>query len=121
MVFENLVDMGIDPNAADFFGRTALCFAAHWGNLKIIDMRFERMKKGGLDQKDCRGRNALVYAILNHQEAAALMLIHRKIQSHTRDQTGKTPLWYAASRGMEKVVEALIKEDETQGNDMYAS
>lgn len=114
-VVKRLVDVGIDPNAADIFGRTALCFAVHQGKTSVIELLCEKMK-GGLDQKDHNGRNALVYAILNHQEDAALILIQRKIQFNEQDRKRRTPLWYAAREGMGKVVKALLNEDKIEVN-----
>lgn len=108
-VIIEILPLGIDPNAADVFGRTALCFAAHQGNPEVVERLCEIMK-GGLDQKDHGQRSALVYAILNNKEDAALTLIQRKIEFIEEDQKGRTPLWYAASKGMEKVVKALLNE-----------
>ena len=50
--------MGIDPNAQDLLGRTALCFAVRHANLNIIDMLCKKMN-GCLDQQDHGGRSAL--------------------------------------------------------------
>lgn len=112
MVSELLFE-GADPNAADFFERTALCFAAHNGNSSVIDLLCKKMNDG-LDQLDRNRRNALHHAILNHQEAAALDLIRRKINVNELDFWMKTPIWYAATRGMETVVKALLETDGIQ-------
>lgn len=106
---------GIDPNAQDFFGRTALCFAAQNGNVSVIEQLCKKMK-GDLNQQDRGRKNALHYAIRNCQEKAALTLIQRKIKLNQSDSWGNTPLRYAANRGMEMVVKALLEEDGIQIN-----
>ena len=100
-----------DVNAADSYGRTALCLAAHHGNSDVIDVLCEKTDQDGLDRTDRFERNALHYAILNRKEKAALNLIERKINFNSQDSRHRTPLWYAAQKGIERVVEALLKEE----------
>ena len=101
------------PCAADFFGRTALCFAAHHGNAEVVDMLCEKMKNN-INQKDVEGHNALFYAILNHHEKVALNLMERRINSTDPDPWNRTPFEYAVGEGMEKVVKLLLDRNEIQ-------
>ena len=91
-------------NAADFYGRTALCLATQYGKSEVVDVLCEKMDQDGLNRTDNYERNALHYVVLNHKEDAALNLIEHKINYTGRDRKDRPPLWYAAQNGMEKVV-----------------
>lgn len=62
-----------------------------------------------MNRADC---NALQYAVLNHQENAALDLINRGIDINARDGRYRPPLWYPARIGLESVVILLLRNDE---------
>lgn len=105
-----LLDKGVDLNAEDLFGRTALCLAAHHGDFEVVEMLCEQ-KGIDLGRTDKRRRNALHYAVLNQKEEAASALIKHGIDINAEDNEGRPPLWYAASNGMKGVVESLLKND----------
>ena len=105
-VMVDLLDLGADPNAADHFGRSALCLAAHHGNFEVVNVLFDKMTPIGRDRTDNNARNALHYAILNQNEEAALSLIERGIDINVLDHFGRPPVLYAAMNHMERVVES---------------
>ena len=104
--------LGTDPNAnaADNFGRTALCLAAHDGNSYVVNVLCDKMTPIGRDRMDSNARNALHYAVLNQNEEAALSLIKRGIDINVLDHLGRPPVLYAAMNHMERVVESLLKK-----------
>lgn len=109
-VVERLLSMGLDPNAKDFWGRTALCFAVQQADPNMIDMLCEKMK-GCLDQQDYDGHSALHYAIVTDQEANALNLVWRKVKIHQAAEGYRIPLSYAIQKNMNTLVKALIDSD----------
>ena len=160
-----LLKEGADSNAADSFGRTALFLAAYHGHSEVVDLLCDNMDHAGLNRTDEDRRNALHYAILNHQEIAAILeqkhdvadlkrknntatlkkkedaavleliyhvadlrrihntatlkkkedaavaLIEKGLDINAVDVYGCTPLWYAASEGMKRVVKNLLTRD----------
>lgn len=108
-------------NAANFYGRTALCLAAQYGKSEVVDVLCEKMDQDGLNRTDNYERNALHYVILNHKEDAALNLIEHKINYTGRDRKDRTPLWYAAQNGLEKAVKSLLEADKINVHDMGQS
>ena len=100
--------------ARDSYGRTPLCLAAYHGNIRVIDLLCEKSDQESLDQVDNQRLNALHHAILNHKEGAALKLIEHKININCGAWLGWTPrpLWLAAQKGLESVVESLLQSDQ---------
>ena len=111
-VIEELLALGAEPNAEDYFGRTALCLAAQYGNSVLFKKLCDRMDPDGRNRADCKGRNALHYAILNHKEQAALDLIDSGIDINAEDYRGGSPLWYAGLNDMNRLVASLLWKDE---------
>ena len=135
---DHLLERGVDSNAADSFGLTALFLAAYHGHSEVVNLLCDKMDHVGLNRTDKDDRNALHYAILNHQEIAAVLgqrqhaadlrrqenpailerkedvalaLIDKGLDINAVDLHGCTPLWYATSEGMEKVVKHLLTLD----------
>ena len=133
-----LLRKGADSNAADSFGQTAVFLAAYHGHSEVVNLLCDDMGDAGRNRADRDNRNALHYAILNHQEIAAVLeqkqnaadlrrkenaatleqkedvalaLIDKGLNINAIDLWGCTPLWYAASEGMERVVEHLLTQD----------
>ncbi len=107
-----LLDAGANPNAADHFGRTALCLAAHNGDSMLVRQLYDRMEPDGRARTDRNSRNALHYAVLNQKEEAALSLIEGGIDINAEDCEHAPPLWYAALNDMKGVVDSLLKKVE---------
>lgn len=128
-IISRLLFKRADPNAADFFGRTALLLALYHGHFEEIDKLWDAMDHGGRNHRDGNERNALHYAILHcpkpdvllkreanpatleKKEDAALDLINKGVDITPMDIWYGTPLRYAASEGMKRVVEHLLKQD----------
>ena len=117
-VVVELLEQGADPDAADHFGRTALCLAAHHGDSQLVRKLYGSMKPDGRARTDRNSRNALHYAILNQKEEAALSLIEGGIDINAEDFEGRSPLWYAASKGMQRTVESLLVNDKIKDPDL---
>lgn len=104
-----LLRKGADANATDFFGRTALCLAAHHGNFEVIKTLWRKMDHVGQNQKNGDDRNALYYAIRSNRPDAALFLIQQGISDiDAFDSEYKSPLWHAASKDMITVIKHLL-------------
>ena len=135
-IIDMLLARGVDPDAADYFGRTGLCLAVYYGHFPVVNQLCDKMSLGGLNRTDVTKHNALHYAvlkfgkgkrfwkakenagsvqrnaaILEEQENAALALIQHGIHCNARDGVDATPLWYAASGDMKRVIEVLRKMD----------
>ncbi|KAK0514771.1 hypothetical protein JMJ35_003388 [Cladonia borealis] len=110
-VINELLAQGIDPNAGDHYGRTALCLAVFYGYGEVVRKLVHSMSSAGRDQKDNDNRNALHYAISGKQEDLAIFLIRRGIDINAEDIFGKQPLWYAGLSNMDSLVDSLLETD----------
>ena len=130
-----LLQKDADSNAAESFGRTAVFLAAYHRHSEVVNLLCDKMDHAGLNRTDEHGCNALHYAILNYQEIApvleqkkqaagrrrkhntallenkedaAVALIGKGIDINAVDKRECTPVWYAASEGMKRVVKRLL-------------
>ena len=110
-VINELLAQGIDPNAGDHYGRTALCLAVFYGYGEVVRKLVHSMSSAGRDRKDNDNRNALHYAIFGGEEDLAIFLIRRGIDINAEDIFGKQPLWYAGLSNMDSLVDSLLETD----------
>ena len=113
-VINELLAHGIDPNAGDHYGRTALCLAVFHGYGEVVQTLVHSMSSTGRDRKDNDNRNALHYAILGLQEDLAIALINGGIDINCEDKFRLQPLWWAAWYNLDKVTARLLEKDEIQ-------
>lgn len=109
------LNRGLSPNDRSGKGVTPLHIAAKKGRTSSCDILLTR-NDVDVDAQDNAGLTPLQYAV-NHRkkkvgaslcQTAACKLIKAKANVNVIDWDGCTPLFIAASRGDEKVVEALI-------------
>lgn len=104
---EALLGMGVNVNAADAEGRTALVFAAFNGHSQII---LELLEAGGkIELRDAMGRTPLMYGSTGpFPEAVKILLDHGADPNAVDSDEHFTPLMHAAAEGHLEVVKVLL-------------
>ncbi len=104
-----LLRQGVDVNAANSHGQSALMWAAAFGRADVVRLLLGRGVS--VDTRDkVHGRTALLYAAQNGQTAAIDMLLARGAQANVRDRDGCTAMIYAARRGGVGSMTALLRK-----------
>ena len=100
-----------EVDAPDTNGKTPFMYAASGGVVGVMEALVA--KKVDIEVADNHGKQALHHALGLKKEAAALFLIRRDPPCNVNapDEDGKTPLMYAAERGMLVVLKALVAKD----------
>jgi len=101
-----LLDQGVNVNAVDIEGHTALIFAAFNGHSKILQ---ELLKNGArVDQRDAMGRTALMYGSTGPFPEAVKILLDKGADPNVVDSDEHfTALMHAAAEGHLEVVKVL--------------
>jgi ankyrin repeat protein len=104
---EALLGMGVDVNAMDAEGRTALVFAAFNGHSQIL---LQLLEAGGkLELRDAMGRTPLMYGSTGpFPEAVKILLDHGADPNAVDSDEHFTPLMHAAAEGHLEVVKVLL-------------
>jgi ankyrin repeat protein len=102
------LDAGINVNAMDQEGRTALMFAAFNGHTDIV---LNLVQKGAVvDRRDLRGRTALLYASTGpFPETVKALLDKGAVPNVVDSDEHFSPLMHAAAEGNLEVVELLVE------------
>ncbi|MDN5248219.1 MAG: ankyrin repeat domain-containing protein [Wolbachia endosymbiont of Tyrophagus putrescentiae] len=102
---EELIKKGVDVNARDQGGFTALYGAVFKGKIESV----KALIKGGIEvnARDCEGCTALHYASMT-EDGIVVELIKSGADTNARDSCGNIPLHEAVAMGKEKNVKALI-------------
>lgn len=109
-----LLQEGVEPNAKDRFGRTALFWAAEEGHDAVIKLLLDT-GKADPDSRDVYGQSPLLCAVSERREAVVKLLLEVPgVDANSRDDTGLTPLAWAVLTGEESTVKLLL---ETPGVD----
>jgi len=102
------LEQGVDVNARDQWGRTALYLAAEKGHKEDVELLLEH--GADVNAKDTRNRTALLYpAEKGHKEVVELLLEHGA-DVNAKDNWDWTPLHSSAEEGHKDIVELLITE-----------
>lgn len=103
-----LLQQGVECNAADEEGRTALMLASFNGHSEIILML---MKEGAvIDQRDYMDRTALIYGATGAFPETVRILLENGADPNSVDSEEHfSPLMYAAAEGHLEVVKVLVQ------------
>jgi serine/threonine protein kinase len=102
---------GMNPDAADAAGGTALIKAARRGRDSVS--RKLLSKGADVNQRDADGSTALMEASLNNHKDTVKVLLERGADVNQRDDKGQTALLRAAIRGHSEVVRMLLNKGAT--------
>ena len=138
-VSQILLQGGVDINAMDDHGWTALHRAAGSGHEAVVRLLLEKSAELGsketkygwtplssaagetvvllllengaeLESKDNSGQTPLSWAAVNEQVAVVQLLIKKGAELESKDNNGQTPLSWAAGNGQEAVVQLLLEK-----------
>jgi ankyrin repeat protein len=146
IVSELLNIEGIDPNLADEHGRTPLSMAAERGSFEVIQMLQPRANANisdregrsplwwaskndrpraieallkfddiELDARDEHGYTPLSIAV-QHRISHVMQILSRRANVNTKDNKGRTPLWWAASLGYLGIIDTLMESPNIDPN-----
>lgn len=112
-VFEELLLLVHDLNAANQKGYTALHLVAANGNEHILRLLLDRLEDVDIDRKnDLCGRTSLSYAAQEgHQKVVGMLLEHPTVDVNSTDHTGCSSLSWASGKGQDHVVQMLLEQD----------
>ncbi len=109
---EAFLQAGIDHNAADARGLTAVMAAAAAGKTDVVKALLDDNAKADLANKD--GKTALHLAAENNQPDAVRALIEANADVRLRDHDGIPPLLRAVQAGHERVVAVFLDTSRDQ-------
>ena len=112
---ELFLGAGIDIDARDRDGRTALMIASERGKLKIAELLIR--KGADVNGKDIGGYTALMYVAYEGDLEIAKLLIRNKADVRARDKDGWTALMFASIGKNPDMVELLKKSGAGSGED----
>ncbi|CAJ1428649.1 unnamed protein product, partial [Effrenium voratum] len=101
-------------NASDIRGKTALIYAASYGNREVVDYLLTKGKEVEVNAVDDTDKTALHHAARRtsaddeRQADIITMLLHAKAYIEARDHNGCTALMFAVANGNEAITRRLI-------------
>lgn len=102
-----LHDLGLDTNARDNIGSTALIEASEGGNLEVIQYLIEQ--EVDLDAESENGRFALGQACISDEVEVVKVLIEAGAEIDQVNKAGINSLTYSSINGNTEIVDLLIK------------
>ncbi|MCJ1313277.1 hypothetical protein MMC25_006954, partial [Agyrium rufum] len=110
------LDLGIESDKQDAYGRSPLSWAAERGHEAVVKLLVERDDVEA-DSKDGSGQSPLSWAALIGHEAVVKLLVERDdVEADSKDDDGRSPLSWAASIGHEAVVKLLVERDDVEAD-----
>lgn len=110
MFLQDLVSNGVNLNAQDEEGLTAMHWASREGHLACVKFLCER--GADVNLKGNEGQSALHEAVLRGQTSVVkLWLEQEAINIEHNDRFGRTPLLCAAQQGRLNILDALLKSN----------
>lgn len=107
-IVKQLVEAGINVNAADQENRTALMYASFNGHTEIVQFLIDSGAEIGL--RDAAGRTALLYASTGPFPKTVRLLLENNADPNIVEATESfTPLMHAAAEGQMEVVKILLE------------
>lgn len=90
---QSLLNYEFDINSKDSDGKAPLNYAAHNGNINVMNMLLEN--GADINVKDNLGRTPLHYAVDSGQNDAVNILLESGSDVNVKDNLGRTPIHYA--------------------------
>jgi ankyrin repeat protein len=106
-LIQRLLAAGANPNAAQMSGQTPLMTAARGGSVNAVNL----LVAAGADvnaREKFKGQNALMWALAEHQSAAARALIEHGADIRAPTAAGSTPLMFAAREDNMEIARLLL-------------
>ena len=103
-----LLDQGVDVNAKNADGWSALIFMAGWGETGLVQMLLD--KGAAVNAQLASGRTALMAAAEGGHTSVLQALLDRGADVNTKAVDGRTALMLAARDGEITAVQALMKQ-----------
>ncbi len=94
-----LLSKGANPLARDNIGETPLHIAARLGETASLKQLMEKVREGGMDERDDAGTTALLEAVYAGSLESAALLAQAGASIHAKDSSGESPLSQAARNG----------------------
>jgi ankyrin repeat protein len=108
------LEAGMDGNAQDATGSTALMAAAKNGRIDVVNKLLEQ--KLNLNLQDKQGQTALALAAANNQADVVKLLLKKNADPNIQDQSGWSALMKAVYQGHTACVEALASQSHQEVN-----
>jgi ankyrin repeat protein len=108
------LEAGMDGNAQDTAGSTALMAAAKHGRIDVVNKLLEQ--KLNLNLQDKQGETALELAAGNNQADVVKLLLKKNADPNIQDQSGWSALMKAVYQGNIACVEALAGQSHQEVN-----
>lgn len=101
-----LLNYGVDVNAKDTLGNTALITAVKYNRKEAVEFLVE--KDADINLQDSNGNTALILACANSKNMATEMLLNHFADVNIKNNKGATALLTAISTGNLEAVKALV-------------
>lgn len=109
-IVRQAVGQGVDVNAADEAGRTALMLASYNGHTEVTELLLE--KGANIDAQNADGRTPLIFAASGPFPETVDLLLKAGADPNATDQVeGWSPLMFAAAGGHKEVVQTLLNHN----------
>jgi ankyrin repeat protein len=105
-----LLNKGADLESKDNNGRTPLSWAAQYGKKAVVDMLLDNGTGLLSEDKDYCQEQLLVAAWYGHEPMIKLLLEKGEANVNFKDESGRTPLSWAAEKGCGAVVNMLLNK-----------
>jgi len=108
---EFLLEQGLEVDLKDNSGMTALWYAGQrWRRALVELLLARRADPVALKERDVRGRTVLHSAVILHRSVENIeFLLEQGIAIDTKDDMGRTALWYACWHDVSEVVRLLLE------------
>ncbi|MBV8330985.1 MAG: ankyrin repeat domain-containing protein [Verrucomicrobia bacterium] len=108
------LDGGMDCDAQNASGSTALMAAAKNGRIDVVNKLLEQ--KLNLNLQDKQGETALMWAAANNQVAVVKVLLTKGADTNLQDQSGWSALMKAVYQGNTACVQTLVGQSRQEVN-----
>ena len=103
-----LASTGVDVNAFDHDGYSALMIAVDNGNHQIVELLLNH-RDINVNARGCYQATCLHIAARSRQTAILLRLLeHKDVCVDAKDDRGRTPFWLACALGLDKIVSIML-------------